>query len=772
MYITGIKFRKHGTKVAKGWRFSAGIGKTRPVVAVLGETQDLESLAHAINFALSGKRHDSLAEVWLDAADDAGDVWTIERGAKGSVFRKNSRILSIDEAQRSLLASLLDLDASLNQAEALVAPVELRQIITRGADVAATTWDMNTRDRRTDVPGLTAARDLAVRCGEKLGRPEFSDPRKLSRIAGPSHRIMGAADELTCQFEQLSQISDKDVKLDASLEAIQVEVDLLNHIDQLIRRINEGGETFGRLSTMLDSHSTRLAEIQEKWGKETLTAIHQMDESCALLDQVVRLRAWGRLVDSLGRVKSNMEDKIRPMTTEGVKVWENFLSGARGNGQEIEGCLASMLLGIKQMGLEVDRYVSQSPASPQIAISRSSNWWDRLKSGSTKVVDERFREAAPALRHQREWVTRLAKEVEAVKVATEYALQSSQGLTDKVGDARDHILKDISALGALYKKAQAEYDRLKSIWIDQARATGIDEDIGMEKLSSLLRDANEYVIIMDTKQDLAVRVEDRKAVQIALEAAVRQWWDVNGSQKTTDLSNISFLIVEAKAALRYRDGRRLRIQKGLEETSRAMGAHSLIAWVETRQRELAKEWAKLFAAAELPALDLSAELTREVVAVAHRCAALLDMARVEEMERFAAASLWPTRLDSAVVVYRWTEAHVPAPQKTSFLKALNSFTGDGNIPVILLISDPELARILANSGTGAATAVETDQMPEVDGPRREGGVVKAELKNKRPISPVTKAPVGTRSVNPASQKSLLNPRAEAALRVLNPKAGR
>ncbi|MEI6481745.1 MAG: hypothetical protein WCO19_05605, partial [Candidatus Saccharibacteria bacterium] len=88
------------------------------------------------------------------------------------------------------------------------------------------------------------------------------------------------------------------------------------------------------------------------------------------------------------------------------------------------------------------------------------------------------------------------------------------------------------------------------------------------------------------------------------------------------------------------------------------------------------------------------------------------------------------------------------------------------------ISDPELARILANSGTGTATAVEADQMPEVDGPRREGGVVKAELKNKQPISPVTKAPVGTRSVNPASQKSLLNPRAEAALRVLNPKAGK
>jgi hypothetical protein len=149
------------------------------------------------------------------------------------------------------------------------------------------------------------------------------------------------------------------------------------------------------------------------------------------------------------------------------------------------------------------------------------------------------------------------------------------------------------------------------------------------------------------------------------------------------------------------------------------------------------------------------------------------MARVEEIERFAAASLWPSRLDSAVVVYRWTEAHVPAPQKTSFLKALNSFTGDGNIPVILLISDPELARLLSNSGTGSAAVVESDQIAAVDGPRREGGVVKAELKNKRPpVSSITKAPAGTRPANSSGQKSLLNPRAEAALRVLNPKAGK
>ena len=78
VYITGIRFRKHGSKSVRGWRLAAGVGKLRPVVAFQGEASELTTVARALAFALAGRRHAELAEVWLDAADDAGDVWTIE----------------------------------------------------------------------------------------------------------------------------------------------------------------------------------------------------------------------------------------------------------------------------------------------------------------------------------------------------------------------------------------------------------------------------------------------------------------------------------------------------------------------------------------------------------------------------------------------------------------------------------------------------------------------------------------------------------------------
>ena len=771
MYITGIRYRKQGAKTVRGWRLSAGVGKLRPVVAFSGDTKELDTAAHSIIYALSGKKHSELAEVWLDAADDAGDVWTIERGVKGSLFRKNNRMLSTEEAQGSILASLLDLDASLSQAEVLVAPVELRQIIARGADVAATVWDLNARDGRREVAGLLAARELASRCADISGRPELVDEKKLSRIAGPSARILGAVEELKRQAEQLGDVQNAEQKADKGLEAIQSEVDVLNQIDQLLRRINEGGESFSKLSSLLEAYDNRLAEIESQWTKETLSAIGQMSDPCQLLDQLVRLRAWGRFTENLGRVKAIIEDQVRPIQIEGARVWSEYLAGARSNGQEVESCLASMLLGIKQMAQEVDRYVSQAPVSGR-SQARSSNWFEKLKAGPTKVVDDRFKEAAPTLQHQRDWITKLARDVDAVKVATEFALQASQGLSDKVADARERLQKEMSTLGTMTQKSASEHDRLKSEWSKMASETVISDAVGIEQLATLIRDAHEYLIIKDTRQDLAVRIEDRKAVQVALETQVRQWWDIIGSQKSTDLGNVSFLIAEAKGALRYREGRRQRIQKGLEDTARLFGTRSTATWVAARREELSREWAKLFNSAELPVVELEGPHTRELVELAHRCAALLDIARIEEQERFAAASLWPSRLDSAVLVYRWADERVAPTQKSSFAKALTSFTGDGSVPVVLLISDADLCQMLVKSGTGSASPIELDGVAAIEGPRREGAIVKAELKGRRPNIPASTKTAVSDAELPQTVKPSISSRAEAALRVLNPKSSR
>jgi hypothetical protein len=751
----------------------------RPVVTVRGSAQQLETIAHALNFAFTGKRGGDVAEVWLDAADDAGDVWTIERGAKGSVFRRNNRLLSIEEAQRSLLASLLDLDASLNQSEGLVAPVEMRRIITRAADVAATQWNPSVPKECLEVAGFIAARARAEQCAQAIGIPELADVKKLSRVAGPSARILGALEELTQQHSDLSGQSNVTEK-DQGLEVIQSELDVLNQIDQLLRRINEGGDSFARLSVLLEAQNDRLTAILSRWSEQTLTSMQRITDPFQILEQLIRLKAWGKFTENLSRLLAVMEDQVRPIHTSGVKVWDEYLSGVKTNGQEIESCLASMLLGVKQMSQEIDRYVSQGTAVSQSSHSsakpKNTGWFERLKSGATKVVDDITKEPSAGVPYQRDWVLRLSREVESVKVATEYALQASQNLTDKVTEVRGKVQDELKVIAHLTQKATHEYDRLKADWTRISGELSIDPSMSLESLAGLIRDALEHAIVMDTRHDLAVRVDDRRSVQNALESLIRQWWDVIGSQKTTDLSNVSFLVVEAKAVLRYREGRRQRVQKGLEEIARGLARREAAAYAAARLDLLTREWGKLFALAELPAPPLEIAQARVVAEAANHCAALLDIARLEENERFAVASLWPSRLDSAVVAYYWPDETIAVSLRSNFIRALGSFAGDGSVPVLLLINDMELAQLLTKAGTGSGIEMSLDGIAEVDGPRREGAVVKSELKSRRQSStksdPKSRpADSSTRPVD-SSKNSLLSARAEAALRVLNPKSGK
>jgi hypothetical protein len=93
------------------------------------------------------------------------------------------------------------------------------------------------------------------------------------------------------------------------------------------------------------------------------------------------------------------------------------------------------------------------------------------------------------------------------------------------------------------------------------------------------------------------------------------------------------------------------------------------------------------------------------------------------------------------------------------------------------MTDPEMVKTLVKLGTGSAASVEFDGVATIDGPRREGAIVKAEMKNRKaqqlPLGNDGPSKGGGSSSQASSQpRNELLTRAEAALRVLNPKSNR
>jgi hypothetical protein len=776
MYITGIRYRAANEQTVKGWKINPGSSKLRKVAVLTGDRQDLENISHALNFALSGKREPTLLEVWLDAADDAGDIWTIERGQRGSNFRRNGKLLSIEEAQRSILASLFDLDASLNQAEGLITTVDMRQIIARGSEVAATSWDPQVRNAKLEVASILVAKNIAAEVAKEVSQPEYNDHVKLAKIASQSAHLFGALQELQTQKQQLIERKNKE-NVDQNLDQVHAELELLNQIDQCLRRIHEGGKSITNLTGMLVQFEAKSAEIRERWSPESLAAVTDQKDPGKIIELLIRSRSWAKFNVHLSRLKLLNDEQIVPVASQSYKVWDDFLTGSNSNGQEIESCLASMLLGLKQMSQEVDRYVSQTAQTAQAAASeaRHGTWFEKLKGHQAKVSDSTSKGSQLGNQFQKEWVARLARDVESVKVATEYALQSSQNLTERVIECRNRTKSESAGFSNLAVKASKEYEKYNQEWSQMAASLGIDPDMGIEQVVALLRDGIEYALVNDTKNDIKIRVDERMSIQTSLESLVRQWWEVNGSQKTTDLSNLSFLIVESKAALRYREGRKQRILKSMEESAAGLAKEEVCSFIESRLAQLQVEWHKMLSSAELPSLSMDLQKVKLISSSSNRCAALLDISKIEENERFAAASLWPSRLDSAVVSYLWADQNVPNPQRSNFVKNILSFVGHGEVPVLLLFADDEFAVQLNKAGLGSAMALSLEDIQTIDGPRREGAIVKSELKSKRTTSPKPVAQNAgqgqstSRGQEASTRQSNLQARAEAALRILNAK---
>jgi hypothetical protein len=92
-----------------------------------------------------------------------------------------------------------------------------------------------------------------------------------------------------------------------------------------------------------------------------------------------------------------------------------------------------------------------------------------------------------------------------------------------------------------------------------------------------------------------------------------------------------------------------------------------------------------------------------------------------------------------------------------------------------MMTDPDMVKNLVNLGAGSATVIDIDDLAAIDGPRREGAIVKAELRSRKP-QPSKQDPSAAPSNQPnaghQSARGDLLTRAEAALRVLNPKANR
>lgn len=783
MNISSIKYTTKGNHSGTRWRCKNGMGVFRNSLVLFGQSSDLQNVARAVIFAIGGRRYQGIEEVTIELTDNAGDTWEIWRGVNSSRFSHNGRIIPIDEAQRSMLAALLDMDPGIAHGNGLVSPV-LYRILNFKNGVFTACDGLNGPSQTTNEPDPdTVIQVLLDECVTLTGRKEFANAEAVSKLSISLISLQARWSEVQASVSARSTTNEVTPSL-GLIESLTRELDHLQHIDFFCKRMTDVHESVPRLTSQLETVDQELAAITSRWSKQALDAAVNGVEWNRGMECLVRVRAYTRLTETTTKLQRLSAKRLKPAAEKSMEHWHRFLFDSHVTGQEVESCLASMLLGMKQLSLDLEK-LDQGTERPEAAAKRDQprGWFDRLKTKpeSGDVVN---RPGAPD--QHVDWLQKSVRDVEALKASIEYALKSVQSFSDEYETSKVETSKEFGLLDELSQKALDELTKLKEAWTGWAHAADIPAEISLEDFVALARQAHEIHILELRKADLQARLTERMDLQARLESQVRQWWNMIGSDKSVDISNPAFLVAEARAALRHRDTRRQRVQKMIKDAARFARDESLAQWNYKRRSEILAQWNDAFSNLDLPTLEMSDERVTGLMRLGSAVVAMKQLQAIRDQARTIKTDLWGPKEECPVRLYSLDHTFANGAVADPFVEMVKKFPSALDTSLTcFLVSDEEIAKRLAALGCGRAMRVDD----EAAVPTQRVGAERARDNTSR--SDVAQPPAETKAVvkdrhvdsskitkgtksRPASIKTEteMSQRAAAALRLLNPKSNR
>ncbi|MCX6118923.1 MAG: hypothetical protein NT027_15405 [Proteobacteria bacterium] len=775
MNLTSIQIVSNQDQLKRVYRLHKGTGIFEKVIAIQDLPKEIELISKAMTFAFRSIKSKDIEEVILDITDNSGETWTIHRGGFGSRFLKAGKPIPIDEAQRSMLASWLDMEAGLSSLEGLISPISSFLLTSKnGRFAASSSFSVSDTPIESDINPEKIIQLLTEECFKAVGIPEYRDANRLLKVSEGLTEIRGRFREV------LGLVDGKSGEHAPSLvlvESMQKELDHLLHIDFLCRKMGDAEESIPRLSGQLNQLMDRIAVLKSKWPEKAISDCHDTAQWQLGFDSLVRMKAYQSLNDTAVRIKRLVHERVRPLADQAFSAWDDFLSGSQGTGQDLESCIASTLLGLKQITQDLNRIKVHSTLDGRATATEnqsSSTWLDKLRGTKQRQESSTF-ESPVTLAHHSDWLAKTSGDLERVKETVTYSLSSIQSFVDELAKSKGQSRKGLHQIEDVAKKTQEELDKLTSTWTEWATVMNLDPSISIESLSRLIFDATEYNLLMIQHQDLEARINERQQIQEHLANLVRQWWTIIGSDRKVDITNPAFLVAEARAALRYRETRRQRIQKAVKDSAKSSRDEAIKVLAHKRKSELLGMWKDTFERAGLPALDMEDRNVDLILKIGSAIQAMHQLQAMREDCAFEKGLHLLTTDHSPIIVLSWLEAQSSDLNRAAFLDLLQTESKKlANSIILVLVTDESTVEACGQLGCGSSIKVQSTTASNTIKPSARATLPRQQrISQGSEVSLQKKSSSETQSPLPPElgrkEKSKMSPRAAAVLQILNPK---
>lgn len=752
MILNAIRFRPLGADAWHAYKLSSGAGRFRNYQALIGDEELLRQFIQALEYALTGKEPKTPQEAQLQLSDDGGHTWTLQRRPGFVRYLKDGAPVDGAEAQRTLTASLMDLDGM---------DTTTGEDGIGAANVSIERLEIRARDGRLTIAALGAPEGPAVSVKEATERqivelakdaarlvavPELATPKILSQLVRKLEPLHAQYREVSRQYHDLKvegAPSDDELK---SVNKLAQEIELIKAIAETATPLlAPGAPTLKSLKDDLAKTDATLAEVCTALGLSSPDPRAAGRDFRKVIEALCRLEAHAKLVRASQGARKYCEQNIEPIHKKYLELAETSLAGDRQITSELESCLASLTL---RLTTKPDGH--EAIATGGLSGPGLKTWFDRFKS---RQADETRPDADTNARDSQ-------ADLETARMAIEYALGRLNALGTSLTAARSRHESVLGRLDEAHEELVRSHARLRDHWLTVAREANLSDELDLNGLLRIVAGHGKLVSLADQRQELAQRVKTQATRLTTLVRLVTEWRKLTGSQKDVELDNVQVLLQEARDVIRYQEPKQKKLEQLRENQAASRAKSAIRAHLKTRAATLTAEWRAACEENEITNLQINQAGLEQLFQRAQliRALALVHGAA----EKAAPTRLFDGRTEShAATAYLWTDVATPSTQRLEFLSQLETATG-GELRV-LLIADESLGAMLSTLGIGMATPIK--QTVTERGAAKAPEPTKAKIEAPRAGAP---APSAQRNAD-AAHAAALTDRAIRTLQILTGK---
>ena len=766
MIITAIKYRSTGTQDPEVFRFTGGTAGLRHAVCFQTTNESSKEKANAaLAMVLNGIPSNLISDAAIQIADSAGDTWVMTRGTQGFTVSKNGESLTREQIRTSLISALLDLDlASGNgnspDGEHIAAILDVRRgpngrpcLAPWSADdrghASPTNMATNMATKPTSTKALPdfknfvegsmkeASSKIASVLGAAIIDLTAEDPSVLQRLIDEVEPLTREARAIQEHLKNLETPGSFSRDEQRRLELLIPEIELIDKIKALALPLLDPAEGISaiqdRLRALDHELTLRLSSFGVQKSPNLLHALLNREWRKAL-GCLARYQASKTLQDQWAAILGSTRDELDPLITEHIHSVEQSIRRDDELSAELEASIQMLRLKMAPVPSSLMQY--HSPVHAQITRQQApQTWFDKLKDsihGSTPTPQSQ----APV--RAAEFPPRVFVEMlETTQATLESTTKRLEVMQNHVAAIRSDIDSQRDGLAGAMARLEEDCATARAEWLEMAHLTGLGSegsDFRVEQLVELLLNRIELIKLEEEKEDLREKMRDRLARFETLERLIIEWRQLTNSQKAADLSHPGIILGEARSIIRYREEKQRVVARLTQVRERSKSLAQKLAHLDERAKNLNATWEKTLKDLRLPAVTTTDPRWGEALAAAKRLQTMALVVAdfdafnannaVNSISALSGQSSHDRALDEAaqefaqgkpVHIYNWQIASSNNTEREDFIRFIQE-QGSGSL-LLILCSDPELAREMHIRGSGRSIEVRTTPMRSPSEPR-------------------------------------------------------